>query len=146
MANKNLNTRIKLKYDTLDNWTSNNPVLLEGEAAIVEVNENTNNIRNAPTTMVKVGDGESSFSSLKYISGLAADVYPWAKNSTKPAYTSDEISIPLVSNGDNADYTTQGIVPMSGANRFAFLPADQIIVEQSTDGGGNVARIRRSIN
>ena len=136
MADKSLNTRIKLKYDTLDNWTSNNPVLLEGEAAVVEVNENTNNIHNAPTTMVKVGDGESSFSSLKYISGLAADVYPWAKNSTKPAYTSDEISIPLVSNGDNADYTTQGIVPMSGANRFAFLPADQIIVEQSTDGGG----------
>lgn len=31
--------------------------------------------------------------------------------------------------------TAQGVIPTTGANRFAFLPLDQIIVEQSTDGG-----------
>ena len=135
MADKNLSTRIKQKYDTIANWTSNNPVLLEGEVAIVEVPNNVDPIHNAPTILMKVGDGTSTFTELDWVSGLATDVYPWAKQPTKPTYTSDEIDVPLVSNGDNLDYTTQGIVPMSGANRFAFLPADQIIVEQSTDGG-----------
>ena len=135
MAEKILNTKIQQRYDTLENWESNNPVLLKGEIALVEVSSNNNLVHNAPTVLMKVGDGESTFSELEYSSSLASDVYSWAKNSTKPTYTSNEIDIPLVSNGDNIDYTTQGIVPMTGANRFAFLPADQIIVEQSTDGG-----------
>jgi hypothetical protein len=31
---KYLNTRVQLKYDSLANWTQNNPTLLEGEIAI----------------------------------------------------------------------------------------------------------------
>lgn len=31
------NTRISLKYDTYEQWHTNNPVLLKGELAIVEV-------------------------------------------------------------------------------------------------------------
>ena len=34
MATKTFNTRISLKYDTYTNWTTNNPVLLAGEAAV----------------------------------------------------------------------------------------------------------------
>ena len=37
MANTTLNTRIQLKYDTYANWTTNNPVLLSGEIAVVVV-------------------------------------------------------------------------------------------------------------
>ena len=32
-----LNTRIKLKYDTLANWSTANPVLLAGEVAVVAI-------------------------------------------------------------------------------------------------------------
>ena len=34
---KTLNTRIKLKYDSYENWSTNNPVLLAGEVALVYV-------------------------------------------------------------------------------------------------------------
>ena len=40
MANKELNSRIRWKKDTSSNWTSNNPVLLDGEIAIVVTNAN----------------------------------------------------------------------------------------------------------
>ena len=66
MADKTLNTRIRLKYDTLANWTSNNPVLLAGELAIVEVPNNVDPIHNAPAILMKVGDGTSTFTELGY--------------------------------------------------------------------------------
>ena len=34
---KILNTRVQLKYDTLANWSHNNPTLLAGELAIVSL-------------------------------------------------------------------------------------------------------------
>ena len=37
MATTTLNTRLRLKYDTLANWQKNNPVILAGEAAVVVV-------------------------------------------------------------------------------------------------------------
>lgn len=134
MADKNLNTRIKLKYDTITSWTSNNPVLLEGEVAIVEVPNNVDPIHNAPTLLMKVGDGSSTFTELGWVSGLATDVYPWAKQASKPSYTTNELNLPLVV-ADKPDLVAQGIIPNTGANRFAFLPSDQIILEQSKDAG-----------
>lgn len=55
MADKSLNTRISQKYDTLENWESNNPTLLKGEIALVEVSSNNNLVHNAPTVLMKVG-------------------------------------------------------------------------------------------
>ena len=135
MADKSLNTRISQKYDTLENWESNNPVLLKGEIALVEVSSNNNLVHNAPTVLMKVGDGESTFSELEYSSSLASDVYPWAKQASKPSYTTNELSLPLVV-ANKPDLVAQGIIPNTGANRFAFLPTDQIILEQSIAGGG----------
>lgn len=58
MATKQFNSRIQLKKDTSANWTANNPVLLNGEIAIV--------ITNAGETRFKVGDGTSSFTALPF--------------------------------------------------------------------------------
>ena len=85
------NTRIQLKYDTYTNWDTNNPVLLKGELAIVEVPASTGVAQNEPTYLLKVGDGVKNFKTLEWISGTAADVYAWAKASTKPTYTAEEI-------------------------------------------------------
>lgn len=85
------NTRIQLKYDTYTNWNTNNPTLLKGELAIVEVPVETGVSQIEPTYLLKVGDGVSDFKTLKWISGTAADVYAWAKAATKPEYNANEI-------------------------------------------------------
>jgi len=92
MATKTLNTRLQLKYDTLANWTSNNPVLLKGEMAVATVDTATSNIYTVPTVVVKVGDGVTAYNSLPFVSAAAADVYEWAKASTKPTYAASEIT------------------------------------------------------
>lgn len=58
MATKQFNSRIQWKKDTASNWTSNNPVLLNGEIAIV--------VTNSGETRFKVGDGTSSFTQLPF--------------------------------------------------------------------------------
>lgn len=89
-----LNTRIRLKYDTLTNWTTANPTLLSGEVAVVAIpTSETNTVGQVtkPAIVFKVGDGETAFNDLPYTSALAADVYSWAKAATKPTYTATEV-------------------------------------------------------
>ena len=76
MATKTFNTRLQLKYDTYENWTTNNPVLLAGEAAVCVVPADSNTGLNEPAVLMKIGDGTSKFNQLSWISGLAANVAP----------------------------------------------------------------------
>lgn len=92
MSEKTFNTRIQLKYDTLANWTTNDPVLKAGEMGLATIQTNTSDVHSAPTVVIKVGDGTHTWSELPYASGKAADVYSWAKASSKPTYTANEIS------------------------------------------------------
>lgn len=94
MAEKILQTRIQLKYDTYVNWTTNNPVLKAGEVAVATiVSGNTQEVNSvaAPQILLKVGDGTSPYNDLPFVSARAADVYSWAKASTKPTYTASEV-------------------------------------------------------
>lgn len=86
MAEKILKTRIQLRYDTLANWTTNDPVLKAGEIAIATIDAAVPAKKQLPPVMFKVGDGTSKFSELDWASALAADVYEWAKQPTRPAY------------------------------------------------------------
>ena len=92
MATKDLKARLKLKYDLYANWIANDPVLLAGEAAIAVVPADTNAVVQEPCVLIKIGDGTKKFSQLPFVSGIAADVYNWAKAATKPTYTAEEIS------------------------------------------------------
>lgn len=87
-----LQTRIKSKVDTFANWTSSNPTLLNGEIAVVVVPGSSGAVQQEPAVLLKVGDGSTQFNNLKFVSGLAANVYEWALASTKPTYTAEEIS------------------------------------------------------
>lgn len=110
MAEKKINTRIQLKYDTLENWSKTdvagkggNLVLKSGELGIVAIPTGSSALQTTPPAiMFKVGDGGTPFKDLPWASGLAADVYPWAKTATKPEYDWEEIigrpTIPTVSN------------------------------------------------
>lgn len=117
MANTTLNTRIQLKYDTYANWTTNNPVLLSGEIAVVVVPASSGAVPNEPTVLFKVGDGSKNFNDLQWVAAPAADVYSWAKASTKPTYTANEIQgLEEYISGQIQDTDTQYQIIASGTN------------------------------
>ena len=91
---KTLNVRLGLKYDTYENWSTNNPVLLAGEVAFTTVpQEDTNGIsKSLPAVVAKVGDGTSNYNDLPFLMAKAADVSEWAKADVKPEYTATEIA------------------------------------------------------
>lgn len=97
MPNKVLNSRLKLKVDTLENWESSEVILLAGEVAFATIETASGNITNVPTVVMKVGDGEHKWSELKYVYAQASDVYAWAKKA-QPDYNDliNRPSIPTV--------------------------------------------------
>lgn len=92
MAEKTLNTRFQLPYDTYTNWSTRNPKLKKGEMVQVEVPAPKDAIVQAPSVLIKVGDGIHNFNDLAWASGLAADIYDWAKAATKPSYNTSELT------------------------------------------------------
>ena len=122
MADNIIKTRIQQRYDTLANWESKNPILLEGEVARVRMNDNT--IR------TKTGDGTSAFNSLSW-----DDKNLYDNNTATPKIGDSNVvwgGPNLISNTSPID---AAMIPDLGANRFAFLPPDAITVEYSRDGG-----------
>lgn len=79
MGNTTLNARISLRYDTYENWSTQegkSQILNKGEVGVCAI---TADEALQPTIMFKVGNGISTFQELPWTSGLAADVYEWAK-------------------------------------------------------------------
>ena len=117
MATTTLNTRIQLKYDTYENWTTNNPVLLAGEIAVTTVQSAQAPVSQVPAILFKVGDGTNNFNALNWASAIAADVYPWAKASVKPTYQASEIEgLEEYISGQIQDTDTQYQIIASGTN------------------------------
>lgn len=89
MAEKELMTRIQLKYDSYENWSNEQAgdgkgakfVLKAGEVGIctIPAGVNAEGVQNPPHVMMKVGDGSTVFSALPWMSAKAADVFAWAK-------------------------------------------------------------------
>ena len=69
MATKTLKTRIQLKYDTYENWTTNNPTPLAGELCVVVVPAAAGAVAQEPAILFKVGDGTTPFNTLNFTSG-----------------------------------------------------------------------------
>ena len=99
MAERTLNTRIKLRYASYAEWQNSSVQLLPGELAVCYIEANNSEIKNtAPTVLFKVGDGEHVFKDLKWSSARAADVYDWAKAESRPEYTKADVGLGLVRN------------------------------------------------
>ena len=82
MATQTLNTVLKLRYDTYENWQANSTVVLQaGEAGICTIPASTGTGLNEPATLMKIGNGTSTWAELPWVSGLAADVIPSLKGS-----------------------------------------------------------------
>ncbi len=91
MAENVLETRIQLRYGTYSQWMNSNTILKQGEAAICAFPNDEDN--NPPKAIgIKIGDGNHYFYELPWIQAIAADVYSWAKSSTKPSYDAEEIT------------------------------------------------------
>lgn len=103
MATTTLSTRITLKYDTLANWNASEFILKKGEVAICSLDTGeTVKQSTPPAVLLKVGDGAHKFSELPWASGLAADVYGWAKAANKPTYTASEVGADASGSAANA--------------------------------------------
>ena len=115
----NLQARIRLKYDTLTNWTTANPTLLSGEVAVVAIpTSETNTVGQVtkPAIVFKVGDGKTAFNDLPYASALSADVYSWAKAATKPTYTATEVGAATLSDITSAIQALDSTASISEGN------------------------------
>ena len=149
----NFNTRIQLKYDTYAKWVANDPVILKGELAIVEVPAESGTGLQEPSFLLKVGDGVKRFSELEWISGKAADVYSWAKAASKPTYNASEIEglsdfiageiedtdtqYQIVKNGDmgfKLQSKAKGTEVWSDVNEITLVPPVDTLVEGSANG------------
>ena len=135
MADKILNTRLRLKYDTLANWQNANPVLLQGEIGIVSVpqgQDETTLQEKQPAILFKVGDGVKVFEELPWASGLAADVYSWAKKAHGEA--SDIIYKPEVTD-ENGGTTDAIYVNTAISSLEASVKALEAIFKEEGEGG-----------
>lgn len=133
---KTINTRIQLRYDTLENWKSTTTagkgallVLNKGEMALCFVPAiTTGTTQTAPTVLFKVGDGTKTFEQLPWGGAVAADVPGWAKKPEKPTYTAQEISgLSDYISGEIQDTDTQYKIEIEGRTIKLF----------SKDKGGN---------
>lgn len=99
MAENVLETRILLRYGTYQQWMNSNVILLQGEAAIcafprnktIDQMSDDSPANTPPAIGIKIGDGYHRFDELPWVQAVAADVFNWAKQETKPIYTAQEI-------------------------------------------------------
>ena len=131
MAEKVLNTRIQLKYDSYENWMKDTSVELKaGEVAIAYLGATVDTTAVTPDNgthpvMMKVGPGK--FSALPWLSALSADVHSWAKKSQEDFITWVKTLITV----DNLDtYSTTEIDNLLTANSTA----DQKYAKDYADG------------
>ena len=89
MEDKTYIVRISSQFNTESDWIAIDPVLLEGEIAIVTCKSDIPNT--LPEVRIKSGDGIHKYSELPFISANSLDVYNWAKQKNKPSYYADEI-------------------------------------------------------
>lgn len=78
---KTLNTRILLKVDTLENWNGSSLILKKGEVAFATIAASAGTGLTDPVCMMKIGDGEHTFSQLGFdFYAKASDVISAAKS------------------------------------------------------------------
>lgn len=146
-TNKVFQTRIQLKYDTYENWIAADPILKKGEMAIATIpkGNTTSKLQNLPNVVLKIGDGASKYSNLPYVSGLAADIYDWAKAATKPSYAASEITGLQAAIEQYSDYDTNTqykIVQATNEKKVAIPGKYQL---QSKELGGDWQNVTDSL-
>jgi hypothetical protein len=126
MANRNLTTRQRQKYDTADNWAKNNPVLLAGEIGV-----------ESDTNKMKVGNGTGKWSNLSYSGGNDVTLYDTTGQNTDGSMTqkatTDELA-KKVGYTDTIDTTGTKNVTLKDANNETLYPTTKADNVYNDDG------------
>ena len=130
MAEKTILTRIINKNDSLANWTTNDPVLKQGEIALAYIETTTAGGDIVPTYLMKVGHGEKKFSELKWLAAPASDVYAWAK--------SEKLS-------DVTEFSSLSSTVGTNKSDISTLKTDVANIKQLTGTTGVAAQITAAI-
>ena len=138
MANKILNTRLQLRYDSIANWnTKANSVPLRGEVCIVDSGTISPDVDDV---LLKVGDGSKTFAELPWVSAKAADVHSWAKKSwdefkadilpviTAAVSGGDELTAKVANNVVTIDHDKKLSGEFSGASATSVAEKDKQFV------------------
>ena len=81
MAEKLLNARLQLKYDTKEKWQNSTVILKTGEVALSVISVKQEGTMNfVPCVAMKCGDSVHKYSELDFIYARAADVVEAAKS------------------------------------------------------------------
>ena len=150
MATKTIKTRIKLKYDTFENWNNSTLILEAGEIACATIGTADPANKQLPPVMFKVGDGNKTFNQLDWASALAADVYGWAKQASKPTYTFTEVGADKAGSAAAAEtnakaYTDQkfGAIPAQAEYTLETGAADgSLVLKKDGVAVGNDAVVK----
>lgn len=151
MATTTLSTRITLKYDTLANWNASEFFLKKGEVAICSLaTGETAEQSTPPAVLLKVGDGAHKFSELPWASGLAADVYGWAKAAVKPTYTYTEVGADEAGSAATAlqsakDYADEKFNSIPAAAEYTLATGDtdgSVVLKKNNVAVGDPAVIK----
>jgi hypothetical protein len=126
MANRNLTTRQRQKYDTADNWAKNNPVLLAGEIGV-----------ESDTNKMKVGNGTGKWSNLSYSGGNDVTLYDTTGQNIDGSMTqkaaTDELAT-KVSYTDTIDTTGTKNVTLKNADNETLYPTTKADNVYNDDG------------
>lgn len=126
MAQKMYNARVKWKRDTSANWTSNNPVLLDGEIIIVDTSSGE--------TRFKVGDGTKKYSQL-----------PFEDEAVRSLISAkvDKVSGKELSSNDYTDAEKSKLAGIAaGANKYthpAYTSRSSGLYKMTVDSMGHVS-------
>lgn len=151
MATTTLSARITLKYDTLANWNASEFLLKKGEVAICSLaTGETAEQSTPPAVLLKVGDGAHKFSELPWASGLAADVYGWAKAAVKPTYTYTEVGADEAGSAATAlqsakDYADEKFNSIPAAAEYTLATGDtdgSVVLKKNNVAVGDPAVIK----
>lgn len=138
MADKTIKTKIYLKQNTYEYWTTGagkDYVPGYGEVCFCEIKTGETVKQTVPPTVLfKVGNNSNKFSELNWASALAADVFDWAKKSPEEftawvAKTPKTVTLAI--NGENKDYTIEEAIKLvrseiaAGGTAAALTIADQ---------------------
>jgi hypothetical protein len=141
---KILNTRIQLKYDSLQNWATANTLLKAGEVAVAYLPpKGTGEAPAAVSEAVLMKVGPGNFNDLPFVSAPAADVYAWAKK-TEAEFTAWIGTLPntitLSVGGENKKYSIEDAIKLVRSEIEAGGEAAAIRVENTSelapDGSG----------
>lgn len=131
MADKIINVRIQQKFDSEENWASEDPILLLGEMAVTK-----------PSYQFKMGDGTSKWSQLTY------NQIPWTSVTGRPSTMRNPNALTLQFNGvsqkayTGADALTLNITPAAiGAAPVNGSTSLSKLASTITLGNGNACTI-----